>query len=302
MTPWDVLGLELDAQPEQVKAAYRPLAMQFRPDRNPGDLAAAERMAEINDAYAALTRGREWGTYGFVVSLVVSAAGSGKTSALARHLAEASVVHTVIACPTIALIGEVEAWLLQFEAKVPVVMIHSEQSDRSVRRRIGKWFEEAQKNPDPRGGVLVCSHAAALDMVTPPINAGLFDLVFDELPEIYRFAARQFGPIGHQHITRHLTATLYRNGVLRLQPADIGGKHYERLTLIARNAPRRCEVDALFQDWAAAVIDPHRWVLVLEDQWLDLVFRPNRPAFSAVSLMCSPSCIPIGSSPGKVSL
>ena len=77
MTPWDVLGLESDAQPEQVKTAYRRLAMQFRPDRNPGDLAAAERMAEINDAYAALTRGREWGTYGFVVSLVVSAAGSG---------------------------------------------------------------------------------------------------------------------------------------------------------------------------------------------------------------------------------
>ena len=297
MTPWDVLGLEPDAQPEQVRAAYRRLAMQFHPGRNPGDAAAAERMAEVNDAYAALTRG----TYGFVVSLVVSIAGSGKTRALARHLAEASVAHTVIACPTIALIGEVEAWLLQFEVKVPVVVIHSEQSDRSVQRRIGKWFEEAQKNPDPRGGVLVCSHAAALDRVTPPINAGLFDLVFDELPEIYQFAARQFGPIGHQHITRHLTATPYRNGVLRLRPADIGGKSYERLTLIARNAPRRCEVDALFQDWAAAVIDPPRWSWCWKISGL-IWFCLIRPAFSAVSLTCSPSCIPIGSSPGKVSL
>ena len=156
-----MLGLEPDAQPEQVRAAYRRLAMQFHPGRNPGDAAAAERMAEVNDAYAALTRG----TYGFVVSLVVSIAGSGKTRALARHLAEASVAHTVIACPTIALIGEVEAWLLQFEVKVPVVVIHSEQSDRSVQRRIGKWFEEAQKSRPTRRcvGLQSCRRAGQGD-------------------------------------------------------------------------------------------------------------------------------------------
>jgi DnaJ domain len=280
MSPWDVLGLEPNATPEQVKAVYRQLAMQFHPDRNPGDAAAEERMKEINDAYAAITRGCEWGgIYGFVVWLVAAIAGSGKTKAFAASLAATRVTHTVVACPTIALIGEIEAWLLQFEATVPVAVIHSEQSDRQVQERIGKWFERARKKPDPRGGVLVCSHAATLDMTTPPVNAGAFDLVFDELPDIYQFAARQFGPFGHQHITRHLTATPYRKGVLRLQPADIGGKHYERLRSIARNAPRRCEVDALFQDWSAAVLDPHRWVLVLEDQWLDLVLPYSSGVF-----------------------
>jgi hypothetical protein len=101
--------------------------MQFHPDRNPGDAAAEERMKEINDAYAAITRGCGWGDiYGFVVWLVAAIAGSGKTMALASSLAATRVAHTVIACPTIALIGEVEAWLLQFEATVPVTVIHNE--------------------------------------------------------------------------------------------------------------------------------------------------------------------------------
>lgn len=38
-----------------VKKAYRSLAMKFHPDRNPGDAQSAEKMKDINEAYAVLS-------------------------------------------------------------------------------------------------------------------------------------------------------------------------------------------------------------------------------------------------------
>ena len=49
--PYKVLGLSPGASDEEVKKAYRRLAMQYHPDRNPGDEAAARKMQEINAAY-----------------------------------------------------------------------------------------------------------------------------------------------------------------------------------------------------------------------------------------------------------
>ena len=58
--PHDVLGIELGATPTQVKAAWRRLARQHHPDLIGDDPAASRvatrQMAEINEAYAALTR------------------------------------------------------------------------------------------------------------------------------------------------------------------------------------------------------------------------------------------------------
>lgn len=53
--PYKILGVEPGTPPEQLKAAYRKLAMQYHPDRNPGDKAAEERFKEIGDAYDRLT-------------------------------------------------------------------------------------------------------------------------------------------------------------------------------------------------------------------------------------------------------
>ncbi len=49
--PYKVLGVSPDASDEEIKKAYRRLAMQYHPDRNPGDEEAARKMQEINAAY-----------------------------------------------------------------------------------------------------------------------------------------------------------------------------------------------------------------------------------------------------------
>lgn len=49
--PYKVLGVSPDASDEEIKTAYRRLAKQYHPDRNPGDETAAKKMQEINDAY-----------------------------------------------------------------------------------------------------------------------------------------------------------------------------------------------------------------------------------------------------------
>ncbi len=58
--PRDVLGVAPGADPSEIKAAWRRLARQNHPDLTGDDPAASRaatrRMAEINDAYAALTR------------------------------------------------------------------------------------------------------------------------------------------------------------------------------------------------------------------------------------------------------
>jgi len=51
---YKTLGLARDAPAAEIKAAYRKLALQFHPDRNPGDRAAEERFKEVSQAYAVL--------------------------------------------------------------------------------------------------------------------------------------------------------------------------------------------------------------------------------------------------------
>lgn len=64
---YKTLGVAKKASADDIKKAYRKLALQFHPDRNKGDKAAEEKFKEISEAYAVLSddqKRREYDTMG----------------------------------------------------------------------------------------------------------------------------------------------------------------------------------------------------------------------------------------------
>ncbi|RLC27349.1 MAG: molecular chaperone DnaJ, partial [Deltaproteobacteria bacterium] len=51
---YEILGVSRDAGAEEIKKAYRKLALRYHPDRNPGDKAAEENFKEAAEAYEVL--------------------------------------------------------------------------------------------------------------------------------------------------------------------------------------------------------------------------------------------------------
>ena len=52
---YEVLGLSKTASGDEIKRAYRKLAMQYHPDRNQGDKQAESKFKEIGEAYGTLS-------------------------------------------------------------------------------------------------------------------------------------------------------------------------------------------------------------------------------------------------------
>ena len=52
---YEVLGLQKGASDNDIKKAFRKMAMKYHPDKNPGDKEAEEKFKEINEAYAVLS-------------------------------------------------------------------------------------------------------------------------------------------------------------------------------------------------------------------------------------------------------
>jgi molecular chaperone DnaJ len=60
---YEVLGVQRTATSEEVKRAYRKLAVQFHPDKNPGDPHAEEKFKELGEAYDVLMDGDKRAAY-----------------------------------------------------------------------------------------------------------------------------------------------------------------------------------------------------------------------------------------------
>lgn len=52
---YKVLGVDKKATPDEIKKAFRKLAVKYHPDRNPNDKSAEDKFKEINEAYAVLS-------------------------------------------------------------------------------------------------------------------------------------------------------------------------------------------------------------------------------------------------------
>ena len=74
---YEVLGVGRSATEQQIKSAYRKLALQYHPDRNPGDQQAEERFKEAAEAYSILADSEKRGLYDRFGHAGVTSAGAG---------------------------------------------------------------------------------------------------------------------------------------------------------------------------------------------------------------------------------
>ncbi|MDR0727426.1 MAG: molecular chaperone DnaJ [Puniceicoccales bacterium] len=74
---YDLLGVSREASAEEIKKAYRKKAVQYHPDKNPGDKSAEEKFKQIAHAYEVLSNPQKRTTYDKVGSAAFDGSGGG---------------------------------------------------------------------------------------------------------------------------------------------------------------------------------------------------------------------------------
>ena len=65
---YEVLGIDKGASKDDIKKAFRKMALKYHPDRNPGDKEAEEKFKEVNEAYSVLSdddKRKKYDMFGF---------------------------------------------------------------------------------------------------------------------------------------------------------------------------------------------------------------------------------------------
>src|SRR5512133_3354039 len=60
---YQILGVSRTASADEIRAAYRKLALKYHPDRNPGNKQAEEKFKEMNEAYQVLSDSQKRARY-----------------------------------------------------------------------------------------------------------------------------------------------------------------------------------------------------------------------------------------------
>ena len=60
---YDILGVAKNADADAIKKAYRKVAMQYHPDRNPGNKESEEKFKEAAEAYEVLSNAEKRNAY-----------------------------------------------------------------------------------------------------------------------------------------------------------------------------------------------------------------------------------------------
>ncbi len=74
---YEILSVARNASSEEIKKSYRKLAVQFHPDKNPGDKKAEERFKELSEAYEVLSDSQKRQLYDQFGHAAVGGAGQG---------------------------------------------------------------------------------------------------------------------------------------------------------------------------------------------------------------------------------
>jgi curved DNA-binding protein CbpA len=77
MDYYKLLGVSPDAEPEEIRRAYRKLSLQYHPDFNPGNQEAADRFRQITEAYETLSDPDKRRRYGQSAGVTLSSGASG---------------------------------------------------------------------------------------------------------------------------------------------------------------------------------------------------------------------------------